>query len=124
MFAGCLVAAGFLSGCKENSANVVGPSKSGKVTTFQPPNAIFAAALGITRGPVTADQAKLTAAAAAGGIAQQAEAQDEDRTQVFGVVVQTATTVKNVKVRIADGAVTKIDEGGPDSETSTEGGSN
>ena len=121
--AGWLIVAGLLSGCKESPANVFGPVKPGKVTTFLPPNTAFAKSLGITQGPVTADQARLIAAAAAGGIALQWETEDEDGTRVFGVLVQTAATAKDVKVRITDGAVTKIEDGGPDGGTSAGDGS-
>ena len=88
---------------------------------FNPPNTSFASTLGIT-GPVTAAQAQEIAALAANGTACAVEQEDQDGTQVFGVLVTaTPTGDKDVKVRISDGAVTQIDDGGPDASRS-EGG--
>jgi uncharacterized membrane protein YkoI len=97
------------TGCS-NQDSSFGPSRHAVI--YNPPNATFAATLGITQGPVTAEQAKAIAAVAAGGTALAVEQEDEDGTQVFGVLVQVGAVYKDVKVRIADGAVTKIDEDG------------
>lgn len=94
-----------------NSGATAAPGQ-GNTVTFSPPNATFASNLGIT-GPVTADQAQQIAAMAARGTAGAVEQEDEDGTQVFGVLVTvTPTGDKDVKVRISDGAVTQIDDGG------------
>lgn len=108
-----------LGACQSGSA----PNRAGTVA-FNPPNQTFAQGLGITGGPVSSDQAKQIAAAAAGGTALSVEQEDEDGVQVFGVKVQTAAGNQDVKVRISDGAVTKIepDDGveGPDGEAKPE----
>jgi uncharacterized membrane protein YkoI len=83
---------------------------------FDPPNQTFAQGLGITGGPISSDQAKQIAAAAAGGTASTVEQEGEDGVQVFGVKVQTAAGNKDVKVRISDGAVTKIESDDDDAE--------
>ncbi|HSR92505.1 MAG TPA: hypothetical protein VLK88_14470 [Gemmatimonadales bacterium] len=95
-------------------------SNGGQAITFRPPNRSYADSLGIALGPVTADQAEQIAAAAAGGVATAVEQEDEDGTMVFGVHVQAPAGLKDVKVRISDGAVTKIEDDGP--ETGGEGG--
>jgi uncharacterized membrane protein YkoI len=61
-------------------------------------------------GPITAAQAKEIAAKAAGGTAVSVEQEDEDGTQVFGVRVQVGAAFKDVKVRISNGVVLKIDD--------------
>jgi hypothetical protein len=101
-----------LGACQSDSA----PNRAGAVV-FDPPNQTFAQGLGITGGPVSSDQAKQIAAAAAGGTALTVEQEDEDGVQVFGVKVQTATGNKDVKVRISDGAVTKIEPDDDGAET-------
>jgi uncharacterized membrane protein YkoI len=95
-----------LYACQNGSTPSAASGTGGHV--FRPPSTTFAGDLGIT-GPVTSDQAKAIAAAAAGGTALTVEQEDEDGTQVFGVIVQTTSGNKDVKVRISDGAVTKID---------------
>jgi uncharacterized membrane protein YkoI len=91
---------------------------------YNPPSQTFAQGLGITGGPVSSDQAKQIAAAAAGGTALTVEQEDEDGVQVFGVHVHTAAGNKDVKVRISDGAVTQIDpddgDEGPDGGAESE----
>ncbi len=82
---------------------------------FTPPSKTFAQGAGITAGPISADQAKQIAAAAVpGGTATSVEQEDDDGVQVFGVKVQAAGGNKDVKVRISDGAVTRIDPDTPD----------
>ena len=90
--------------CQSDSA----PNSAGTID-FVPPNQTFAEGLGITGGPISSEQAKQIAAAAAGGTAVTVEREDEDGVQVFGVEVQTAAGIKDVKVRISDGAVMKIE---------------
>lgn len=100
-----------LAACKGGGANAPG---QGNTIRFVPPNISFANSLGIT-GPVTGVQAQQIAALAAQGTAGAVAREDQDGTQVFGVLVTaTPTGDKDVKVRIADGAVTQIDDGGPD----------
>jgi uncharacterized membrane protein YkoI len=99
-----LALTGLLIGC-----NPSGPDNSKNTVVFQPPNESFARSLGITQGPISADQAKAIAAAAAGGTALSVEQENEDGVAVFGVIVQTSNGLKDVKVRISDGAVTKIE---------------
>jgi hypothetical protein len=100
-----------IAGCGQNP----GQADSSTVTVFNPPETSFAKSLGIEGGPVTAEQAKQVAEVAAGGIAVSAvEQEDQDGTQVFGVLIQSGSAQKDVKVRISDGAVTQIDDGGPD----------
>ena len=110
------------TGCGKAS-HPTSASSAGSVQTFSPPETSFARNLGITQGPVTAEQAKQIAASAMGGSALSVEQEDEDGTQVFGVQVQTSSGIKDVKVRISDGAVTKIEAGGDESggETGGEG---
>ncbi len=98
--------------CQSGSA----PNRAGTMA-FVPPNQTFAQGLGITGGPISSEQAKQIAAAAAGGTALTVEQEDEDGVQVFGVKVQTATGNKDVKVRISDGAVTKIESDDDAAET-------
>jgi len=95
----------------------VGCAKSGDTATS--PSKI-AAANKASGGAVTADQAKDIAATAAGGTALSVEQEDEDGTQVYGVLVQVGAVVKDVKVRISDGAVLKI-ENDDGKETGGEG---
>jgi uncharacterized membrane protein YkoI len=97
-----------------------GLGTSSHPVVYNPPNESFAATLGITPSPITAEQAKPIAAVAIGGEALAVQQEDEDGTQVFGVLVRAGETNKEVKVRIADGAVTKIDEDG--GEEGGEGG--
>ena len=95
-----------------NSAS--SPTRAGS-QVFTPPSTSFAQGAGITAGPVTADQAKQIAVAAVpGGTATSVEQEDDDGVQVFGVKVQAAGGNKDVKVRISDGAVTRIDPDTPD----------
>jgi hypothetical protein len=100
------------------------PTRAGS-QVFTPPSTSFAQGAGITAGPITADQAKQIAAAAVpGGTATTVEQEDDDGVQVFGVKVQAAGGNKDVKVRISDGAVTRIDPDTPDTaggESSKEG---
>lgn len=104
------VAVAALVSCSNGAA----PGSSGATLRFNPPNSSFATTLGIT-GPVTAAQAQQIAALAAEGTAGPVEREDQDGTKVFGVLVTaTPTGDKDVKVRISDGAVTQIDDGGPD----------
>ena len=110
---------GGVAGCN-GTKGLLGPKGSGNTVVYQPPNASFAQAQGISQGPITADQAKSIAAAAAGGTAVSVETEDEDGTPVFGVIVQVGQTRKDVKVRISDGAVTKIEDDGADNGTSGE----
>lgn len=107
-------------GCSKSNAPTA--AQNGSTVTFTPPNTSFARAAGITSGPITAEQAKTIAAAAAGGTAVSAEQEDENGVQVFGVIVQVGTTQKDVKVRISDGAVLKIEDGGPDGTPEGGGG--
>ena len=104
-----LIVGAALAGCggKGTGSNIT-PQNS--LIVFHPPNVSFAHGLGIMQGPVTEEQARAIAAAAAGGTAGRVEQEDEDGTQVFGVEVQTAGGMKDVKVRISDGAVMQIDD--------------
>jgi hypothetical protein len=115
----CLVV-GF-AGCGD-SHEAVRPQSSHHTTVFNPPDDSFARGVGIAAGPVTAEQAKSIAAAAAGGVALSVEQEDEDGTQVFGVLVKAGETQKDVKVRISDGAVTRIESDGPEDGGGDEGG--
>jgi uncharacterized membrane protein YkoI len=109
-----------LGACKGSTS----PTRAGS-QVFTPPSGSFAQSAGITAGPVTADQAKQIAVAAVpGGTATTVEQEDDDGVQVFGVKVQAAGGNKDVKVRISDGAVTRIDPDTPDTaggETAAEG---
>jgi hypothetical protein len=100
----------FLGACHSGTAPTSAASQ-----IFNPPNSSFAQGAGVTAGPITADQAKQIAAAAVpGGTATTVEQEDDDGVQVFGVKVQAASGNKDVKVRISDGAVTRIDPDAPD----------
>jgi hypothetical protein len=73
-------------------------------------DAATATGLGITAGPITAEQAKQIAAIHAGGTAISADAGDVDGTAVYIVKVQAGNsengvTTTEVKVRVSDGAV-------------------
>jgi hypothetical protein len=107
----CLVV-GFVSCGRSNDA--VRPGLAHQATLFNPPDDSFARGIGITMGPITAEQARSIAAAAAGGAAISIEQEDEDGTQVFGVLVKAGEAQKDVKVRISDGAVTRIERDGPE----------
>ncbi len=70
-------------------------------------------------GPITADQAKSIAAQALGGTALSVkqEIEDEDGEQVFEVKVQVTSPrfmIKEVEVRISDGAVLEIENADSD----------
>ena len=117
LFSAAVVA---LAGCKGSGSAAPG---NGSTVRFNPPNSSFANSLGIN-GPVSSDQAKQIAALAAGGTAGSVEQEDQDGTQVFGVLVTAPTGDKDVKVRISDGAVTQIDAGGPDAPGSESGTEN
>ncbi|MEP7324745.1 MAG: hypothetical protein ABI836_02250 [Gemmatimonadota bacterium] len=118
LFSAAVVA---LAGCTGNGAAAPG---NGSTVRFNPPNSSFANSLGIN-GPVTAVQAQQIAALAAQGTAGSVEQEDQDGTQVFGVpVTATPSGDKDVKVRISDGAVTQIDDGGPDGPGSESGSEN
>ena len=112
-----LAMSGIVAGCGKASDPT---SATASVKTFAPPETSFAKDLGITHGPITAEQAKQIASSAAGGSAMSVEQEDEDGTQVFGVQVQVSGGLKDVKVRISDGAVTRIEDGGG-AETGGEG---
>jgi hypothetical protein len=114
-----LVAASTLGACQSGTSP--SPTLAGS-QVFTPPNKSFAQGAGITAGPITADQAKQIAAAAVpGGTATTVEQEDDDGVQVFGVKVQAASGNKDVKVRISDGAVTRIDPDTPDTPGAPEG---
>lgn len=101
-----------VAGCGRHST---GPDAGRHIRTFSPPERSFATRVGVTGGPITDDQARQIAVeAAGGGTALSVEREDMDGTEVFGVQVQTASDVKDVKIQISDGAVTQIEEGGPD----------
>jgi uncharacterized membrane protein YkoI len=107
-----------LTGCGKSSANDKKDAVSpiGPTATIHPPDTSFAQGLGITGGPITSDQARSIAEAATSGVASKVEQEDEDGVQVFGVAVQAPTGSLDVKVRISDGAVTKIESDGGDAE--------
>lgn len=110
---GLAVAGGTVMGCSGNSTATSPPSKTVSW------NGSPAKTLGIPAGPVTADQARQIAESATGGVSQSVEQEDEDGTQVFGVHVLVGTTTQDVKVRVSDGAVMKVedDNGGEGAET-------
>ncbi|MEZ5065612.1 MAG: hypothetical protein R3B81_12840 [bacterium] len=56
--------------------------------------------------------------AVGGGVATSVEREDQDGMDVWGILVQLDAGSKDVKVRVSDGAVTQIDDGGPDGEGS------
>ena len=113
------------AGCGKHSNNILGASGARQVTTFNPAQTSFATSLGITGGPITETQAReIAVLAAGGGTALMSEREDQDGTEVFGVQVQTSAGEKDVKVRISDGAVTQIEEGGPEPGGETPGGEN
>ncbi len=104
--------------------NATKPAAGSTMKVFDPPSTEFARAAGIMEGPVTAAQAKSIAERATQGTARSVEAEDEDGTNVFGVIVGTATGQQDVKVRISDGAVTRIesdDDGDDESRDDDEG---
>jgi hypothetical protein len=98
-----LVATLALNGCGSSS----GPTGG---TRFDPPNTDFATSLGITPPPpVTPDQAKAIAAAAAGGTAVGIEQETENGQLVYEVKVETTSGRKEVEVRASDGGVVGIE---------------
>jgi uncharacterized membrane protein YkoI len=109
-----LAASSLTVGACQSGTSATAPNRAAS-QVFSPPNTSFAQGAGITAGPITADQAKQIAAAAVpGGTATSVEQEDDDGVQVFGVKVQAASGNKDVKVRISDGAVTRIDPDAPD----------
>ena len=110
-FAATVMVAGIAAGCggaSSSSPSSIAPSKAAAASSA---SSVSAAQTATTpTGPVTADQAKEIAAKAAGGTALSAEQEDEDGTQVFGVRVQVGSAFKDVKVRVSDGAVLKIED--------------
>jgi hypothetical protein len=112
------------AGCG-HSNTVLGANGARHVTTFNPAQTSFANSLGITQGPITEAQAReIAVLAAGGGTALMSEREDQDGTEVFGVQVQSPAGEKDVKVRISDGAVTQIEEGGPETGGESPGGEN
>ena len=110
-FAATVMVAGIAAGCggaNSASPSSMAPSKGAAASSASSVSA--AQAVTTPTGPVTADQAKGIAATAAGGTAVSVEQEDEDGTQVFGVRVQVGSAFKDVKVRISDGAVLKIED--------------
>lgn len=104
---------GLIAGGCVNSSST--PSGSSNLRVYNPPERSFATDLGITSGPITEEQAKQIALAAADGtVALSVEREDQDGMQVFGVQVDSPAGVQDVKVRISDGAVTQIEDGGDD----------
>jgi uncharacterized membrane protein YkoI len=111
-------------GNSTGSKNASGPSKPTASRNFNPPETSFARGLGITGGPITSEQARAIAESATSGVASKVEQEDEDGVQVFGVAIQATAGALDVKVRVSDGAVTKIeaddaesgDDEGSDSE--------
>jgi hypothetical protein len=110
------VATGSVMGCSGNNS---GTNPSGKTISW---NGGPAKTLGITASPVTADQARQIAEEATGGVSQSVEQEDEDGTQVFGVHVLVGTTAQDVKVRVSDGAVLKVEADDDGEEGGEEGG--
>lgn len=109
--AAAVAIAGVATGC--GGANSMSPSSIAQSKASAGSGASSSSASQTTAtptGPVTADQAKEIAAKAAGGTALSVEQEDEDGTQVFGVRVQVAAGFKDVKVRISDGVVLKIED--------------
>ena len=109
-----------LVGCGK-SGEALPSSPTHETKALNPPDESFARTVGVTTGPVTAQPAKAIAAAAAGGVAIAVEQEDEDGTQIFGVLVKAGKIQKEVKVRISDGAVTRIAGGGPEEGDGDEG---
>ncbi|PJA76889.1 hypothetical protein CO151_01265 [bacterium CG_4_9_14_3_um_filter_65_15] len=97
-------------GCSSSDPTDSSPSSRAKI--FNPPTREFAIALGNSAGPVTQEQAVAITENATGGIMESVEQEDQDGAQVFGVHVDAAGTLLDVKVRISDGAVTQIDDDG------------
>jgi len=87
-----------------------GPASSASAS----PNTSFTTQLGISGGPVSAEDARQIAELATGGTALSVEEEDEDGSPVFGVTVEVGSARKDVKVRISDGAVIKIEDDGED----------
>lgn len=107
-FAAAVMVGGVTAGCGGgSSATPTSPTKTAAVASA---SSVSAAQAATPSGPVTADQAKEIAAKAAGGTALSVEQEDEDGTQVFGVRVQVGSAFKDVKVRISDGVVLKIED--------------
>ena len=76
-----------LVGCGK-SGEALPSSPTHETKALNPPDESFARTVGVTTGPVTAQPAKAIAAAAAGGVAIAVEQEDEDGTQIFGVLVK------------------------------------
>jgi uncharacterized membrane protein YkoI len=97
-----LAAALVLLGCQGNSSGQAGSTK------YNPPNTEFAAQLNMTP-PVTSEQAKAIAAAAAGGTALSVTEETEGGQLLFEVQVETSSGRKEVEVRASDGGVVEIE---------------
>lgn len=109
-----------LLGCGK-SGEALPSSPTHETKAFNPPDVSFARTVGVTTGPVTAQQAKAVAAAAAGSVAIAVEQEDEEGTQIFGGLVKAGEIQKEVKVRISDGAVTRTESDGPEEGDGEEG---
>lgn len=118
MIALAFVCAVALSGCGQgnNENSAASPARTTASGTINPPDVSFARALGISEGPITAEQAGRIAEAATGGVAGEIEQEDEDGVHVFGVDIKAADGDLDVKVRISDGAVTKIEKDDEDDD--------
>ena len=118
---GVLLLSIIILGCGKGSGD---PSASkaadSSLIVYQPPEGRFARDLGITGGPITADQAKAIAEAATGGTAIEVERENENGVQVFGVEILLDGLKKDVKVRISDGAVLQIESDDDDDEDEDE----
>jgi uncharacterized membrane protein YkoI len=95
-----LVAYAF-TGCGDSTTNAAGTEvtfDNSAVTT-----------LGITNSPITADQARQIAETATGGTALNVEQENENHVELFDVDIQLGSSTTDVKVRISDGAVMKVE---------------
>ena len=100
LFFGLIIAVASASviGCGEDIINVedLNPDKS------------YAEKLGV-QGPITEEQARQIAEAATGGQARSVENDDEFNVPVYGVEVRVPDGQLDVKIRISDGAILRIE---------------
>jgi hypothetical protein len=98
------------------------PDPAGASAASSEPNFSFARELGLAPGQVTAQDARAIAELATGGTALSIEQEDEDAWATFDVTVHVGKTVKEVEVRISDGAVLEIEDESEDADDSGDDG--
>lgn len=81
-----------------------------KASAPSAPNLSFASDLSISSRPVSEQEARRIAELATGGSAVSLEREDENEEPVFEVTVRVEDSMKEVEVRVRDGAVIEIDD--------------